>query len=115
MTVGEMPLEDEARADDELERRTTPYAALYEHWERHQWSALALDLTTDAASFQALSQTERDGLVWIFANRFHAEFNVARLLAPFLLAAPDYGMQLLLATQVADEHRHLQTVLRIYE
>ena len=115
MTVEEMPLEDEARADDELERRTTPYAALYEHWERNQWSALALDLTTDAASFRRLSKSERDGLVWIFANRFHAEFNVARLLAPFLLAAPDYGMQLLLATQVADEHRHLQTVLRIYE
>jgi ribonucleoside-diphosphate reductase beta chain len=51
----------------------------------------------------------------MFANRFHAEFNVARLLAPFLQAAPSYDMQLLLATQVADEHRHLQTVLRIYE
>ncbi len=54
-------------------------------------------------------------MVWIFAHRFHAEFNVARLLAPFLLAAPDYDVQLLLATQVADEHRHLQAVLRIYE
>ena len=115
MTVREIRLEDEVGDDEELERRTTACAALYEHWERHQWSAIALDLTTDAASFQALSQPERDGLVWMFANRFHAEFNVARLLAPFLLAAPDYEMQLLLATQVADEHRHLQTVLRIYE
>ena len=115
MTVRDYPLEDDVRDDDELERRTTSCAALYAHWERHQWSAIALDLTTDAASFGALSQTERDGLVWIFANRFHAEFNVARLLAPFLLAAPDYEMQLLLPTQVADEHRHLQTVLRIYE
>ena len=54
-------------------------------------------------------------MVWIFAHRFHAEFNVARLLAPFLLAAPSYDVQLLLATQVSDEHRHLQAVLRIYE
>ena len=54
-------------------------------------------------------------MVWIFAHRFHAEFNVARLLAPFLLAAPTYDVQLLLATQVSDEHRHLQAVLRIYE
>jgi ribonucleotide reductase beta subunit family protein with ferritin-like domain len=54
-------------------------------------------------------------MLWIFAHRFHAEFNVARLLAPFLLAAPEYELQLLLATQVADEHRHLQAVLRIYE
>jgi ribonucleotide reductase beta subunit family protein with ferritin-like domain len=109
------PLEDEARANDELELKATPYTALYEHWERHQWSALAINLTTDAATFQTLGETDREGLVWIFANRFHAEFNVARLLAPFLIAAPSWEMQLLLATQTADEHRHLQVVLRIYE
>jgi hypothetical protein len=50
----------------------------------------------------------------VFAHRFHAEFNVAALLAPFLLAAPDYEVQLLLATQVADEHRHIESVLRVY-
>jgi ribonucleotide reductase beta subunit family protein with ferritin-like domain len=72
-------------------------------------------VTTDAATFQTLGETDREGLVWIFANRFHAEFNVARLLAPFLIAAPSWEMQLLLATQTADEHRHLQVVLRIYE
>src|SRR6266508_5497134 len=33
---------------------------------------------------------------------------------PFLLAAPDYDVQLLLATQVADEHRHIESVLRVY-
>jgi len=116
MSVREMPpLEDEARANDELELKATPYTALYEHWERHQWSALAINLTTDAATFQTLGKTDREGLVWIFANRFHAEFNVARLLAPFLIAAPSWEMQLLLATQTADEHRHLQVVLRIYE
>jgi hypothetical protein len=58
--------------------------------------------------------SRRDALVWVFAHRFHAEFNVAALLAPFLLAAPDYELQLLLATQVADEHRHIESVLRVY-
>ena len=53
-------------------------------------------------------------LVWVFAHRFQAEFNVAALLAPFLLAAPDYDVQLLLATQVADEHRHIEAVGRVY-
>ncbi len=115
MSIEELPRNDEARANDELERNASAYPALYAHWERHQWSALALDFTADAATFRELDPIERESLVWIFANRFHAEFNVARLLAPFLLAAPDYGMQLLLATQVADEHRHLQVVLRIYE
>ena len=111
-----------ARADAEaaaevaaLEQRASPFSALYAHWERNQWSALALDLETDRRSFEALDASAQSGMVWIFAHRFHAEFSVARLLAPFLLAAPSYDVQLLLATQVADEHRHLQAVLRIYE
>src|SRR5215212_141479 len=91
-----------------------PFRALYEHWERHQWLPFAIDFSTDAASFAALDERTRDGLVLVFAHRFHAEFNVAALLAPFLIAAPDYEVQLLLATQVADEHRHIESVLRVY-
>lgn len=106
---------DEASEFRDLEEKASPFPALYAHWERSQWSALALDLKTDAASFAALGPEAREGMIWIFAHRFHAEFNVARLLAPFLLAAPDYELQLLFATQVADEHRHLQAVLRVYE
>ncbi|HUJ55726.1 MAG TPA: hypothetical protein VLW49_07040 [Gaiellaceae bacterium] len=97
-----------------LEEKATPYEALYAHWERTQWSALALDLAGDRASFLALGDEEQRGMIWIFAHRFHAEFHVARLLAPFLLAAPSWDVQLLLATQVSDEHKHLQAVLRIY-
>ena len=91
-----------------------PFRALYEHWERHQWSPLAIDFSVDAESFAALDETTRAGLVWAFAHRFQAEFNVAVLLAPFLLAAPDYEVRLLLATQVADEHRHIESLLRVY-
>jgi ribonucleotide reductase beta subunit family protein with ferritin-like domain len=105
----------ETAAMVDLEQRARPFRALYEHWERNQWSVFDLDLRTDAQSFAALDPHDQEGLVWIFAHRFHAEFNVARLLAPFLLAAPDWETQLLLATQTADEHRHLQAVLRIYE
>ena len=103
------------RDDATLEERASPYHALYAHWERTQWSPLDLDLRTDRASFAALDEEAQRGMIWIFAHRFHAEFNVARLLAPFLLAAPTYELQLLLATQTADEHRHLQAVLRIYD
>jgi ribonucleotide reductase beta subunit family protein with ferritin-like domain len=97
-----------------LEERASPLPALYAHWERHQWSALDIDLETDGETFRSLDEQEREGFLWMFSHRFHAEFHVARLLAPFLLRAPDYEMQLLLATQVADEHRHLQLVLRVY-
>jgi ribonucleotide reductase beta subunit family protein with ferritin-like domain len=91
-----------------------PFRALYEHWERHQWSPLEIDFSIDAASFAALDEATRAGLVWVFAHRFQAEFNVAVMLAPFLAAAPDYDVQLLLATQVADEHRHIESVVRVY-
>ena len=91
-----------------------PFRALYEHWERHQWSPFEIDFSVDAASFAALDEQTRTRLVWVFAHRFHAEFNVAALLAPFLLAAPDYDVQLLLATQVADEHRHIESLLRVH-
>ena len=91
-----------------------PFRALYEHWERHQWSPFEIDFSVDAASFASLDETTRAGLVWVFAHRFQAEFNVAALLAPFLLAAPDYDLRLVLSTQVADEHRHIESVLRVY-
>jgi len=106
---------DEEQELQELEERARPFRALYEHWERTAWGAYAIDFRTDAASFAELGEADQRGMVWIFAHRFHAEYNVATLLAPFLDAAPDYDMQLLLSTQVSDEHRHLQCVLRIYE
>src|SRR4029453_750579 len=98
----------------ELAKGPRPFRALYEHWERHQWSPFAIDFSTDAASFAALDEPTRDGLVLVLAHRSHAEFNVAALLAPFLPAAPDYDVQLLLATQVAADHRHIESVLRVY-
>jgi hypothetical protein len=91
-----------------------PFRALYEHWERHQWSPFEIDFSVDAESFAALDQTTRAGLVWAFAHRFQAEFNVAVLLAPFLLAAPYYDVRQLLATQVANEHRHIESALGVY-
>lgn len=111
-------MDDSILLDDDLEaleEHARPFRALFEHWERNQWAVHAVDLTTDAASFAALGEEERRGLVWIFSHRFHAEFNVATLLPPFIAAAEDYEMQLLLSTQIADEHRHLYGVLRIYD
>jgi ribonucleotide reductase beta subunit family protein with ferritin-like domain len=99
----------------ELEAEPRPFRALYEHWERNQWSLFDLDFSVDRASFAELDEEARRGLMWIFAHRFDAEFEVARLLPPFVVAAPDYDVQLVLATQLADEHRHLQAVLRVYD
>lgn len=97
-----------------VDERPRSFAALYEHWERYQWSPFAIDFSVDAATFASLDTETRERMLWVYAHRFHAEFNVAELLAYFLLAAPDYGVRLLLATQVADEYRHIESVLRVY-
>jgi ribonucleotide reductase beta subunit family protein with ferritin-like domain len=107
-----------APADEDiqsLEEHARPYRALYDHWERTQWTAGGIDFRTDAASFQALSPEQQQGLLWIFSHRFHAEFSVATVLSPFITAAPTYEAQLLLAAQISDEFKHMQCVLRIYE
>jgi ribonucleoside-diphosphate reductase beta chain len=99
----------------ELEEQPRPFRALYEHWEHNQWSLFDLDFTVDAESYARLDEETARGLRWIFAHRFDAEFEVARTLPPFVVAAPDYEVALVLATQLSDEHRHLQAVLRVYE
>ena len=45
-------------------------------------------LRSDAAAFASLEDQDRDGFAWMFANRFHAEFNVARLPAPVPARGP---------------------------
>lgn len=113
MSTAEALLQPEE--ERELEERARPYRALYEHWEANQWSPLDLDITKDRETFQALSADERQGFLWIFAHRFHAEFTVATILAPFVMRAPSYELQVCLATQLADEFRHMQSVLRVYD
>ena len=109
-----MAVEQEAVQIEWLAEGPRPFAALYRHWERHQWSPFAIDFSADAASFQALDDDTRSNLVLVFAHRFQAEFNVAALLGPFLSAAPEYDVQVVLATQVADEFRHVESILRVY-
>ncbi len=47
-----------------LEDRAQPLRAIYQHWERHQWSPYEVDFATDAASFAALDEERREALMW---------------------------------------------------
>lgn len=114
MTVNPLDLAAQPPDERDLEERARPYRSLYEHWERNQWSPLDVDYSVDAASFASLSEEDRSGLIWIFGHRFHAEFKVATLLSPFVMRAPSFELQTCLATQLADEFRHMQSVLRVY-
>lgn len=117
-TQEELPTASDGPQDAEtrdLEERARPFRALYEHWEGNQWNPLDIDYSVDAASFRALSDDDRRGFMWIFSHRFHAEFKVATILAPFVTRAPSYDLQVCLATQLSDEFRHMQSVLRVYD
>jgi ribonucleotide reductase beta subunit family protein with ferritin-like domain len=118
--VAERPLTSVADdADDDVDGeasdRPVSLGALYDHWERNQWAIRDIDLAGDAASYAALDERQQKELLWILSHRFHGEHSVGSLLAPFLDAAPSHEMRVLIATQIADEYRHLQAVLRIYE
>src|SRR5262245_19679058 len=75
----------------------------------------ASKLSRDRESFEALSADDKQAFMWIFAHRFHAELMVAKILPPFVLRTPSHELQTCLATQLADEFRHLQSVLRVYD
>jgi ribonucleotide reductase beta subunit family protein with ferritin-like domain len=110
-----MTVRDEQVALEEIEQHSHSFQALYSHWERHRWASRDVDFSVDAASFAALDEQARCDLIWVYSHRFQAEDRVAVLLAPFLLAAPNYDLRLLLATQTADEHLHIESVLRVYD
>ena len=102
-------------SEQELEERAVPFHALYKHWERTRWSLDSLRYETDRASFEALDETTRERMRWLFTHRFDGESTVARLMTPFVSAAPDLDLQLLMATQLVDEVRHVKAIVRIYE
>ncbi len=102
-------------SEQELEERAVPFRALYEHWERTRWSLDTLSYEVDRASFEALDENTRERMRWLFTHRFDGESTVARLMTPFVSAAPDLDLQLLMATQLVDEVRHVKAIVRIYE
>ena len=102
-------------SEQELEERAVPFRALYKHWERTRWSLDTLHYKIDRASFEALDENTRERMRWLFTHRFDGESTVARLMTPFVSAAPDLDLRLLMATQLVDEVRHVKAIVRIYE
>jgi ribonucleoside-diphosphate reductase beta chain len=108
-------VEPETGVDEELEERAVPFRALFEHWERTRWSLGDLTYDVDRASFEQLDDAGRDRMRFLFAHRFDGESIVAGLMTPFVAAAPDLDVGLLMSTQLVDEMRHVKAIVRIYE
>jgi len=95
-------------ADDPLARaESISYDKLYEHWERHNWSAAAIDFETDKVHWrEELTERQRDAALWNYAMFLVGEEAVARTLTPVLDSAPGYSQSVFLTTQIVDEARH---------
>ena len=83
------------------------YRDLYERWEQGNWSAAAIDFTTDREQWQStFTEMERRATLWTYSMFFHGEDSVADNLSPYIDAAPTEEQKYFLATQQVDEARH---------
>ena len=91
------------------------YRQLYELWERQQWATQDLDFTQDRIDWhERIDPEERFQRMTGLSAFFIGEERVTVELAPIMRAAPDDEMRLFLATQIADEARHVAFFDRFY-
>src|SRR3954468_13980042 len=91
------------------------YRQLYELWERQQWATQDLDFTQDRIDWhERIDADERFQRMTGLSAFFIGEERVTVELAPIIRAAPDDEMRLFLATQIADEARHVAFFDRFY-
>src|SRR5690242_21894573 len=84
------------------------YGQLYELWERQQWATQDLDFTQDRIDWhERIEAEERFQRMTGLSAFFIGEERVTVELAPIMRAAPDDEMRPFLATQIADEARHV--------
>lgn len=101
---------------DRGEANLLGYRELYGLWERQQWAVGDLDFTQDRIDWhERISPEERVARMSGLSSFFVGEQRVAAELAPLLRAVPDEDMRIFLATQIADEARHVAFFDRFYE
>ena len=80
---------------------------LYRLWEQNNWSATAIDFSTDVDHWHnVFTETQRRSALWNYAMFLVGEEAVARTLTPVLDAAPNHDQKIFLTTQIVDEARH---------
>jgi ribonucleoside-diphosphate reductase beta chain len=90
------------------------YRALYELWERQQWQTQELDFSVDRRQWHDFPDEERFQRMYGLSSFFIGEQKVTEELGPMMRAAPTQDMQVFLATQIADEARHVRFFDRFY-
>jgi ribonucleoside-diphosphate reductase beta chain len=104
----------DARADRGLATLLSP-RELYLLWERQQWATQDIDFTQDRIDWhERIPEEERFQRMYGLSSFFIGEQRVTSELAPLMRAVPDEDMRLFLATQIADEARHVAFFDRFY-
>jgi ribonucleoside-diphosphate reductase beta chain len=100
---------------DRGEAHLLTYRELYKLWERQQWSVQDLDFTQDRVDWhERFDAEERTARMYGLSSFFTGEQRVTIELGPIMRAVPDEDMRIFLATQIADEARHLVFFDRFY-
>jgi ribonucleoside-diphosphate reductase beta chain len=91
------------------------YQELYELWERQQWLTQEQDFSRDREDWQGFPAEERYQRMYGLSSFFIGEQRVTEELGPMMRAAPTEEMKVFLATQIADEARHVRFFDRFYD
>jgi ribonucleoside-diphosphate reductase beta chain len=85
------------------------YDELYGLWERQQWLTQDLDFSQDRKDWhERIPEEERYQRLYGLSSFFIGEQKVADELGPMMRAAPLENQRIFLATQIADEARHVR-------
>ncbi|HWI70855.1 MAG TPA: ribonucleotide-diphosphate reductase subunit beta [Baekduia sp.] len=87
---------------------------LYELWERQQWQSHTIDFTQDRADWEALSDEDKDNIVWFLSSFFIGEERVATQFNGLVGAYETQSEEAFLTTQQVDEIRHAQHFNNFY-
>jgi ribonucleoside-diphosphate reductase beta chain len=92
------------------------YDELYGLWERQQWLTQELDFSQDRVDWhERIPEEERFQRLYGLSSFFIGEQKVADELGPMMRAAPLENQRIFLATQIADEARHVRFFDRFFE
>lgn len=87
---------------------------LYELWENQHWRSQDIDFTQDRLDWEALSDEQRDDVIWILSSFFIGEERVTTQFSGLVMAYEDQHEESFLTTQQVDEARHMQFFDRFY-
>ena len=101
---------------DRIVEAAPSYRKLISRWENQGWNSETFDYSRDAEEWNSDIWTadQKQFMVWSLSEFFLGEERVTTELLPFAIAAPTDDQRIFLASQIADEARHVVFFDRYY-